>query len=155
MNVFVPYSSPLDCAKALWNDSKRFNKQIIECHQIIASINGAKAWRNHPVCLMYKDHKEWLECYLKCFEYYKNSIKSENEIDKLSFEYTAKFYSNKADNIRPPFLNDEFCDQHKRRLYCKAEYLYPQFAEYGKSEANWYFVNGELLKYKNGKRIKE
>ena len=28
MNVFVPYSSPLDCAKALWNDSKRYNRQI-------------------------------------------------------------------------------------------------------------------------------
>lgn len=155
MNVFVPYSSPLDCAKALWSDRLRFNKQIIECRQIIASINGAKAWRNHPVCLMYKDHKEWLEFYLQCFETYRDSKKSVTVVERMRFEYLSELYSKAADSIRPPFLNDEFCDQHKRRLYCKAEHLYPQFAEYGKSDINWYFVNSELLKYKNGKRIKE
>lgn len=55
----------------------------------------------------------------------------------------------------PSFLTQEFCDQHKRRLYTKAQELYPQFAKYGKSDVNYYFVDGELLKYKNGKRIKE
>lgn len=33
--------------------------------------------------------------------------------------------------------------------------LYPQFEKYGTSEINWYFEDGELLKYKDGKRIKE
>ena len=62
-------------------------------------------------------------------------------------------YSDKADAIRPPFLTDEFCDQHKRRLFTKAPDFYPQFEEYGTSEENWYWVECELLKYVNGKRI--
>lgn len=53
MQVFVPYSSPLDCANALWKDSKRFNKQIIEYKQILAAIDRKKVWKNHPICLMY------------------------------------------------------------------------------------------------------
>lgn len=28
MQIFIPYSSPLDCAKALWEDRLRYNKQV-------------------------------------------------------------------------------------------------------------------------------
>ena len=28
MQVFIPYPSPLDCAKALWEDRLRYNKQV-------------------------------------------------------------------------------------------------------------------------------
>lgn len=35
----------------------------------------------------------------------------------------------------------------------EAPELYPQFAKYGKSEENWYFVDGQIVKYVNGKRI--
>lgn len=133
----------------MWADKLRYNKQCIELKQIMQSIDGlSKSWRNHPVCLMYKAHKEWLRFYLWCFEAYRNSMNSDNCTDKDGFMVEAEYFSKRADSIRPPFLTDEFCDQHKRRLYCKAEHLYPQFAEYGKSEVNWYFVNGELLKYK-------
>lgn len=102
---------------------------------------------------MYKDHKEWLEFYLYCFEAYRNSKKSDNCTDRVGFMIEAHFYSDKADKICPSFLNDEFCDHHKRRLYTKAPELYPQFAKYGKSDINFYVVDGELLKYVNGKRI--
>lgn len=65
----------------------------------------------------------------------------------------ADNYSKKADEYRPPFLTDDFCNQHKRRLFTKSPDKYPQFAEYGTSEENWYFFDCELLKYVNGKRI--
>lgn len=149
MQVFCPYPSPLDCAKAMWGDSRRYNKQIIECRQIIAAIEGAKAWCNHPVCLMYKEHKEWLYNYMMCFAFYREYKKGND----FAFKYCC-YYSEKADAATPPFLTEEFCDQHKRRLYTKAEELYPQFAGYGTSDINFYVVNGELLKYKNGKQIK-
>lgn len=156
MQVFIPYKSVIDIAKAMYNDRLRYNKQILEIEQIIRAIEGAKAWRNHPVSLMYKEHKEWLECYMKCFEYYRSFKKSTNEVERLRFEYTARFYNNKANKIRPTFLdNQELLDSHKRRLYSKAAHLYPQFAEYGTSEINWYVVDGEIVKYKDGKRIKE
>lgn len=155
MNVFVPYSSPLDCANALWKDSKRFNKQIIECKQILAAIDGGKAWKNHPICLMYKKHKEWLKLYLWCFEAYRKSQKTNIHAEYVGLILGAKCYSNKADAICPSFLTEEFCIQHRKRLYTKAPELYPQFAKYGKSDINYYFVNGQLLKYRNGKRIKE
>ena len=29
------------------------------------------------------------------------------------------------------------------------------YAEFGASEINWYWSNGEIVKYKDGKRIKE
>lgn len=148
MNVFVPYQSPIDCAKALYGDL-RFNKQIVECRQILDAIDGKKAWSNHPCTKMYKEHREWLNEYMLCLIYYrdfKHGIVSAT---------IPESFSERADVFRPEFLTDKFCDQHKRRLYTKSPDLYPQFAEYGTSEENWYFVNGEIVKYKDGKRVKE
>ena len=45
MQIFIPYQSPLDCAKALWNDRLRYNKQCIEVIQIIRAIEGDDAWK--------------------------------------------------------------------------------------------------------------
>lgn len=149
MNVFVPYQQPILCAEALWNDKKRFNKQIIECRQILDAIDGKKAWSNHPCTKMYKEHREWLEYYESSLYYFREFMKGNEDL------YNAGYFSKLADSIRPSFLTDEFCDQHKRRLYTKAPELYPMFKKYGKSEINWYFVDGKLLKYKDGKLIKE
>ena len=141
MQVFVPYPSPIDVAKCL--DPKRLRKQIIECDQILAAINGeSQAWKNHPVVKMYSDYAAWLWYYRGVLEAY-----SRRNIRK-AYEASRNAYI-----VRPPFLTSDFCDQHKRRLYTKAPDLYPQFAEYGTSEENWYFVNGEIVKYINGKRI--
>ena len=141
MQVFVPYPSPIDVAKCL--DPKRLRKQIIECDQILKAIRGeSEAWKNHPVVKMYRPHIQFLAAYadtLWCFE--QNSLSWTERLSEF------------ADRHRPPFLIESFCDQHKRRLYTKAPELYPQFAEYGTSEENWYVVDGELIKYINGKRI--
>lgn len=154
MQIFVPYKSPLDCAKALWNDKLRYNKQCIEVKQIISAIDGSKAWRNHPVCLMYKEHKKWLEYYLKVFELYKALNNSRKDYEAQSYYYLElDKYEKCANRITPSFINEEMCIQHRKRLYTKSPEKYPQFEEYGTSGINWYFVDGELLKYKDGKRI--
>ena len=141
MQVFVPYPEPIKVARCL--DPRRLNKQIIECKQILDAINGTgKGWFNHPVTKMYRDHSEWLENYWCCLEYYQH----------CNLEI-AEEYNKMAMSLIPPFLTEGFCDQHKRRLYTKNPEHYKQFSEYGKTEENWYFVEGELRKYINGKRI--
>lgn len=126
-------------------DGYRLRKQVIECDQILAAINGkSQAWKNHPVVKMYSDYAGWLWYYRETLDAY----------FKWYFAL-AKQYSYQCDAyFRPPFLtSDDFCDQHKRRLYTKAPNLYPQFAPYGTSEENWYVVDGKLLKYINGKQV--
>lgn len=151
MQIFCPYPEPLNVAKAMWNDRLRYNKQIVEAIQIIKAIEGAKAWRNHPIVKMYKEHEDWLICYAKCLTAFRDYMETK-DIKKIN---EAVAWSANADLCKPSFLTDELCDQHKRRLYTKSTELYPQFAKYGKSDVNFYFVDGELLKYKDGKRIKE
>lgn len=144
MNVFTPFASPLKTAEAMIKDTHRYNKQIIECQQILDAISGKKkGWANHPVVKMYAEHEMWLKEYMRCLECLKNGDLEGmfgNEI--MSSRHT------------PPFLTTDFCNQHKRRLYTKSPDRYPQFAKYGTSETNWYFVDGQLKKYENGKLIK-
>ena len=141
MQVFVPYPSPIDVAKCL--DKRRLRKQIIECDQILKAISGkSQAWKNHPVVKMYRGYDRWLCAYSDCIYAYNDGQ-----------EELASRLSDTADGCRPPFLTDAFCDQHKRRLFTKAPELYPQFWPYGESDENWYFVDGEIVKYINGKRI--
>lgn len=155
MQVFICYAEPLKVAQTMWADQKRYNKAIIELKQIIAAIEGAKAWRNHPVCLMYKEHKKWLELYLSCFECYRNYKKSKEEThEKEMWGKETELRNTEAMFYSPDFLkNQELLDARKRRLYSKSPNLYPQFASYGTSEENWYCVSGHIVKYVNGKRV--
>jgi hypothetical protein len=140
MQVFVPYPSPLDTAKCL--DRQRLHKQIIECCQIIAAIEGrSSSWKKHPVTKMYTGHIDWLSRYRHCLEQYSTGNVT-----------AAKWWSSEADAVRPDWLTEELCDQHKRRLFTKAPELYPQFEKYGKTEENWYVVDGKLTTYVNGKK---
>lgn len=142
MQIFVPYKEPLEVAKCL--DRRRLNKQIIETRQIINAITGVSAaWFNHPVVHMYRNHLDFLSNYERClYAYFSGS----NE--------TALMFSNEAVRCLPEFINDDLCNQHKRRLYTKDNVHYKQFSEYGESLENWYIIGGELIKYNNGKKVK-
>lgn len=157
MQVFVPYAEPIKVAECL--DGRRLNKQIIECKQILDAIDGiGKGWFNHPVTKMYEPYSEWLYYYMKCLECYVdyiNYIESHNKNTSEFYFIRTLFWNSNANKIRPPFLTEEFCNQHKRRLYTKNPEYYIQFAIFGKSEENWYFVDGKLVKYVNGKKISE
>lgn len=137
MQVFI-IGSPLETAKAL--DNLRLNKQIIECHQILDALNGAKAWSNHPVVLQYRGYEEWLKLYTKVLEEYRNGNYSVAEtIDSVI--------------VPPPFHDEEFFNQMKRRLHTKNPQHYSQWSYLGTSQENFYFVDGVMRKYINGKRI--
>lgn len=143
MQVFVPYPSPIDVAECL--DERRLRKQIIECDQILAAIDGkSEAWKNHPVVKMYEQHFTWLW-------YYRETLSAYTQGGMT----LAKLYSYQCDTyFQPTFLTESFCDQHKRRLYTKAPELYAQFWPYGESDENWYVIDGELVKYVNGVKLK-
>ena len=143
MQIFVPFANPLATASCL--DVKRRNKQIIEANIIIQRIAQKKgSWANHPVVKMYAGHIGWVQCYLSCLRHY------------ASKDYkVAQYWATMANKSTPPFLTEEFCDQHKRRLYTKNANLYPQFAVFGKSYENWYVVDGKTVRYLAGKIIKE
>ena len=154
MQVFVCYPEPLKVAQAMWKDSKRYNKAILELKQILNAIDGVgKGWFNHPVVKMYKEYRDWLECYMNVFKYYKAMWTNNNFYTQSAYSVLLSDYEKKAEKLTPPFLTDEFCRQHARRLYTKSPELYPQFAEYGTSEENWYVIDGQIVKYINGKRI--
>ena len=148
MQVFI-VGSPFETAEVL--DDRRLNKQIIECGQILDALNGAKAWSNHPCVLQYRGHQEWLMSYKECLVACRNGKSYESPDGGF---YDMRDASRFCEAVRPPFHTKEYFDQMKRRLYTKDPAHYAQWAHLGESEENWYFVDGEWRKYKNGKRIK-
>jgi hypothetical protein len=68
-------------------------------------------------------------------------------------EGKALWASTLADYWRPMFHTQEYFDNMKARLYTKNPQHYAQFAEYGTSDYNLYYVDGEWRKYVNGKRV--
>lgn len=154
MQVFLPFKSPLETAKCL--DKRRLHKQIVECYQIMKAIKGeSQAWKNHPICKMYKDNLKFLEAYTKTLELYKelsNFLQTNIQSD-LNLQDRAERMNKEALSLLPSFITEEYCDIMKRRLYTKNNNYYSQFAELGECDYNLYFVDGEWWKYINGKKI--
>lgn len=141
MQVFIPYPEPIRVAECL--DKKRLHKQILECKQIIAAIEGANTkWANHPVVNMYRPHKKWLSGYLNTLELYWKG-----------FPESAAIASKETDVFRPIWMKTKLCDTHKRRLFQKDKDHYAEFAKYGFSTFNYYVVDNKVLIYRNGKLI--
>lgn len=136
MQVFI-IGTPLETAMAL--SKRHLNNQINEASIILDALNGKTAWSNHPCVLQYRDHKEWLEEYLKCLVSYKN-----NDIVQA---FVAEQWCH---TTRPKWHTQAYYDQMKRRLYSKNPEHYKQWAHLGESDCNWYFVDGEWRKYVNG-----
>lgn len=122
-------------------DIKRFNKQIVECQWMINMSEGKTKPSNHPAYLMYKDHIEWVKKYKECFIAYRNK----------DFEL-CKTLSKEAEKIQPSFICDDLYINFKKRLYAKDPIFYKKWEYLGPTEANYYFVNGEWLRYENGKK---
>jgi hypothetical protein len=122
-------------------DVKRFNKQILECQWIINMAEGRTKPSNHPAYLMYKDHIEWVKKYQECFIAYK---------DKDYGLYQS--ISKTAEKIQPSFICEDLYNNFKRRLYTKDPNYYERWAYLGNSYANYYYVDGNWIKYENGKK---
>ena len=139
MQVFI-IGTPLETAMVL--SKRHLNNQINEVEIILAALNGAKAWSNHPCVLQYRGYEKWLEIYKGILMSY----------EKCEFG-TAILSNMYANTYRPDWHTQEYYDQMKRRLYTKDKEHYKQWADLGESQENWYFVDGEWRKYVNGKRV--
>lgn len=139
MQVFI-VGTAIETARAL--DSRRLNKQIIECYQILAALDGAKGWEAHPAVQQYRNHVQWLKNYTYCLESYRKGKLNAAEVNSWNATLT-----------RPDWHTQEYYDQMKRRLYTKDPEHYRQWAGLGASDVNWYFVDKQWVKYVNGKRI--
>ena len=139
MQVFI-VGSPLETAMAL--SKLHLNNQINEAKIILDALNGAKAWSNHPAVLQYRGHEMWLGFYKYCLEYYANGWLRD-----------AKIENDYAESCKPPLHTQEYFTQMKRRLYTKDPVHYAQWADLGKSDENYYYVDGQWRIYKDGKRL--
>lgn len=140
MQVFI-IGTPLVTAMAL--SRRHLNNQINEAGIILAALDGAKAWSNHPCVLQYRGYESWLRHYRDCLSFYKRGHSN-----------LAKIESHYATACHPlEWHTDEYYDQMKRRLYTKDQKYYAVWSYLGTSDENWYFVDGEWRKYVNGKRI--
>jgi len=141
MQIFI-IGTPYETAECL--DKKRFNKQIIECRQILSTLEGkSSTWKNHPCAKQYKGHEEWLYRYLDTFIEF--NVSREN----------SRLVSQKASMYTPEFHVKEYFDQMKRRLYTKDPEHYQKFSKYGTSDVNWYWneKTQSFVKYENGKKL--
>lgn len=139
MQIFI-VDSPLETARSL--SFKHLHNQINEAKVILDAIEGAAAWSNHPIVKSYANHVAWLKHYTACLRAYYNH------------EYVlADQQSMLANFCRPMFQTQEYFDQMKRRLYTKDPIFYAKWADLGKSDVNWYFVDGEWRFYRDGKLI--
>ena len=105
---------------------------------------------------MYKDHADWLQMYLNAFECYKayRDLCLEDHDEAMVDLFLAKEWGERAMFYIPPFLEEKFTDQHRRRLYTKSPLFYKTWSELGTSNENWYYVNGILKIYINGRNVK-
>ena len=97
MTIFI-IDSPIYTALHL--DSRRLNKQILECQWMINMKEEKTKPSNHPAYLMYKDNIDWVKLYQKCLIEYRN-YKKTNDIEVYN---NALKYSNQADKIKPYFM---------------------------------------------------
>jgi hypothetical protein len=68
---------------------------------------------------------------------------------KLTFENIIKLRD--LNNKLLPLL-DDLCENFKRRLYEKDPAHYAHWEHLGQSVVNYYFVDGQWLRYENGKK---
>lgn len=62
MQTFLPYADFHKSAACL--DDKRLYKQIVECKQILNTLNGeSSGWKNHPAVLMWRGYEQSLRNY--------------------------------------------------------------------------------------------
>jgi hypothetical protein len=133
VQTFLPYASFQESAKEL--DSKRLNKQILECYQILkvlSSDDPKAAWRNHPAVKMWRGHEFALWNYVQAMivEADIRGIKTDKNLSNLFELRQAK--SDQWGSKNPDWMSDEtlmkyVTTTHKANLFIKDQVLYPQF----------------------------
>lgn len=133
MQTFLPSANAVTSAR--WLDSKRLNKQILECYQILNVLSGKSptgGWRNHPAVLMWKGYERGLWEYVQAMirEARQRGIRTENNEANLNRlkDQCWDDWGNKA----PSFWNDtnklmRVITTHKASLFDKDPLYYAKF----------------------------
>jgi hypothetical protein len=99
VNTFLPYANFTKCAKVL--DNRRLGKQRVEAKQIITILTGkakSKAWRSHPVVLMW-------DGYVNALMLYYNTIVA--EWIARGFQNNMPIFKIKGPVIMPWFIGNK------------------------------------------------
>lgn len=159
MQTFLPYKDFDKSAQAL--DSKRLNKQILECYQILKVLSNKDphaGWRNHPAVKMWRGYEHLLLDYTMSMvrEAKTRGIKTDKNMDNIvslinaygidwGFEIPAWY----EDDVKMKRLTTS----HKANLYKKdPTYYFDFFSAVAKSKpccpdrkvpCNYYWVAHE------------
>jgi hypothetical protein len=133
MQTFLPYKDFDKSAQAL--DSKRLNKQILECYQILKVLSNPDpraGWRNHPAVKMWRGYEGSLLNYTMAMvrEADIRGIKTDKNLFNIQVLATAEgmFWGHDL----PDWYNDDIKMQrltttHKANLYKKDPIYYFDF----------------------------
>lgn len=118
-------------------DSKRLNKQLTECHQIINIIQlNQKAWANHPCVLQWKNNVNYLFAYTQ-------SVACECKQRGINHKH-IEYYMNAGlynTPIKPKWITDEFIKRHRQALLFKTSLKYAVYKFCFENNVTPYFVN--------------
>ena len=133
MQTFLP-SKDFDTVASML-DSKRLNKQILECYQILkvlSSTDPKAGWRNHPAVKMWRGHEHGLFTYALAMisEANRRGIKTDKNMENLVALRVVNlanwghgfpdWYQNKAEMKRITVT-------HMARLFVKDPFFYAPF----------------------------
>lgn len=133
MQTFLPHITPAQCAHSL--DSKRLNKQILECYQILNILSGnskSNAWQHHPAVLMWAgaEHHLWNYTMAMVNEANKRGIKTNKNMENLN-SLRKKSLKNWGQD-KPAFANKQSINRtiitHRANLYRKDPVYYAEYA---------------------------
>jgi hypothetical protein len=133
MQTFLPYEDFDKTASVL--DSKRLNKQILECYQILNVLNNPNpraGWRNHPAVKMWRGHENALFDYTLAMirEADRRGIKTDKNKENLMNLRVATI-ANWGNGI-PAWFSDNsvmrrVTTTHRANLYRKDDAYYYDF----------------------------
>lgn len=142
MQTFLPYKDYERVAKVL--DSKRLNKQILECYQILNVLSNPSptaGWRNHPAVKMWRGHEFALWDYVNMMilEALNRGIKVDKNLDnitRLRHENGLSWGMGKPKWMYSKDILKRVTTTHKANLFKKQPEAYPQFLKALSSKNN-------------------
>lgn len=133
MQTFLPYKDYARVAEVL--DSKRLNKQILECYQILNVLSNPSptaGWRNHPAVKMWRGHEFALWDYVNAMiiEADDRGIKTDRNFANL--QSLRRTYGLQWGMGLPRWMGvkdvlKRVTTTHKANLFKKQPEAYPQF----------------------------
>lgn len=135
MQTFLPYAEYDLVAESL--DSKRLNKQILECYQILNVLSNPSptaGWRNHPAVKMWRGREFALWDYTNFMIIEANdrgikTDKNHSNLLQLRHNCGSSWGMGKPAWMSVKSIMQRVTTTHKANLYKKAPELYPQFRE--------------------------